>query len=309
MSFYNNLCRYKDSNVMLFALQHKTLRKSFCRINKLGNEIKWLARRPDELYRRTFSYSSLFEEDGYLTIESALIIPVFLFVISSIMYVFIMLGTDVEIYRAMKDTSTDIGYIEALLAPDSDVAGRDLAIKAGLTKSLGADFFKSKIIKGGLDVSDSTYDKKEGVLDMVVEYKYQVPFVAPEVGLIKRKQRLKCRLYTGINLCSEKEDEEKYVYVTKHGSVYHVDKNCSYLNLNISNAYYDDIESLRNKWGEKYYPCDRCIDTKDIPGVVYITEDGNRYHSSLECFCITRDVTIKKLSEVGDMRACKKCGK
>lgn len=314
MSFYDNLCRYEDSNVILSALHQVTLRKTECRKNKFvkNNKIKGLARRPDELCRRTFSYSSLREEDGYLTIESALVIPVFLFVIISILYVFIMLGTDVEIYRAMKDTSTDIEYIEALLSPSNDAAGRDLAIKVGITKNLGSNFFKENIIKGGLegiDVSDSTYDKSEGVLDIVAEYKYQVPYIAPTIGLLKRKQRFKCRLYTGINLCNSEEHEEKYVYVTKSGSVYHLDRDCSYLKLNISNVFYDDIDDLRNKWGEKYYPCDRCVDNKNIPGIVYVTEDGNRYHSSLECFCISRDVTIKKLSEVGGLRACSRCGK
>ena len=296
-------------------LMYNALPKNMHGIKKMGNKNKIrLARRPDELYRRTFFYSSFLGEDGYLTIESALVIPVFIFIVITMIYFFVILCTDMEIYRAMKDSSGDIGYIEALLTPDSDVAGRDLAIKSSITKNLGNKFFNNKVIKGGImgiDVSDSTYDKNSGVLDIVVSYQYKLPYSFFEMLDVKRTQRFKSRLYTGKNIYAEKEDEDPYVYVTKNGKVYHVDRNCSYLNFNITTTTWDLIDNCRNKWGEKYYPCENCMKNVDEgtgTGELYITEDGNRYHGSLECYSLSRDVYVKKLSEVEGMKPCSRCG-
>ena len=79
MSFYDNLRRYKKSmNNQLLSIMLRKLQ--FEKVD-IGNKYKRLARRSDKLCRRTFSYSSFFEEEGYLTVESALVIPIFLFVI------------------------------------------------------------------------------------------------------------------------------------------------------------------------------------------------------------------------------------
>ena len=284
------------------------LRKLLFEKVEMGNNNIRLARRPDELCRRTFSYSSFFEEEGYLTVESALVIPMFIFVMITFFYIFIMFTTDMDIYRAMKESSGDIGYIEALLAPETNVAGRDLLIKANITKNLGSGFVKNNIIKGGItgiDVSDSTYDKDTGVLDIVVSYEYKVPYSVLDFFDLSRKQRFKSRLYTGKNIYDQ--EEEEYVYITKNGKVYHCDINCSYLNINVREINFDDVGDCRNKWGEKYYPCENCM--KGEMPIVYITEDGNRYHSSKECYSLNRDVYKKKLSEVGDMPPCSRCGK
>ena len=314
MSFYNNLCRYKKLMEIDSHLHYLlSLFKLYCGKMKMGiKNKKRLARRPDELYRRTFSYSSFLEEEGYLTVESALVIPVFVFVTIIIMYFFIILSTDMEIYRAMKETSGDIGYIEALFAPENDVAGRDLSIKADMTKNLGTNFFTGDLIKGGisgLDVSDSTYDKETGVLDIIVSYEYKIPFSFLNIGNIERRQRFKSRLFTGMKIVND-EKEEEYVFVTKNGSVYHLDRNCSYLNFNIKMVLFNEVDGCRNKWGEKYYPCENCMKKDELECKnVFITEDGNRYHSSQECCSLNRDVYMKKLSEVEGMKPCSRCGR
>ena len=306
MSFYDNLRRYKKSmNNQLLSFMLRKLQ--FEKVD-IGNKYKRLARRSDKLCRRTFSYSSFFEEEGYLTVESALVIPIFLFVIITFFYIFIMFTTDMDIYKAMKESSRDIGYIEALLAPETNVAGRDLSIKANITKNLGSGFIKDNIIKGGIsgiDVSGSSYDKDTGVLDIVVSYKYKIPYSVLDLLDISRKQRFKSRLYTGKNIYEQ--EDEKYVYVTKNGKVYHCDINCSYLNIKIKEIDFNAVGDYRNEWGEKYYPCENCM-KEDAP-IVYITEDGNRYHSSKECYSLNRNVYKKKLSEVHDMPPCSRCGK
>ena len=306
MSFYNNLVGYKKSvklNNKPFRVAPIITNNIFKKLNKTFQ----LARRPEELYKRTFPYSSLDEENGSLTIESALVIPVFIFFVSVILYFFIMLSVDMEIYRSMNNTFRDIGYAKVLLAPESGVEGRDLIIKTGIAANLSKEMKNNDLIKKitkGLDVSESEYDKDTGILNMVVDYKYSLPFVFGDVGVIRRKQKLKCKLFVGE--CIEKDEvDDPYVYVTKTGSVYHTNINCSYLKLGIKEATFADLVSLRNKWGEIYKPCEKCY--KDECEKVYITEDGNRYHSSLLCSSLTRDVQVKRLSEVSGMKECSRC--
>ena len=64
--------------------------------------------------------------------------------------------------------------------------------------------------------------------------------------------------------------------------------------------------SLRNVYREKYHPCEIC--GKKASGTVYITTDGNRYHSTLECSGLKRTVHKKELGDVGDLRPCSRCG-
>lgn len=306
MSFYNNLVGYKKS-VKLNNKPFMVAPIISNNIFKKLNIVIQLARRPEELYKRTFSYSSLEEENGSLTIESALVIPIFMFFVSVILYFFIMLSVDMEIYRSMNNTFRDIEYAKVLLAPESGVEGRDLIIKTGIAANLSEEMKNNDLVKKttkGLDVSESDYDKDTGILNMVVDYKYSLPFVFGDVGVIRRKQKLKCKLFVGE--CIEKDEvEDPYVYVTKTGTVYHTNINCSYLKLGIKEVAFAEIEDIRNKWGAIYYPCDKCY--KEECENVYVTEDGNRYHASLLCSTLTRDVQVKKLSEVSGMKECSRC--
>lgn len=119
------------------------------------------------------------------------------------------------------------------------------------------------------------------------------------------------RAWTGRIPEQEKEENhggetERYAYVTVNGSVYHQDVNCSYIKLSIQRVSREDVGKLRSADGSKYYPCS-CY--KESPAdSVYITKEGNRYHSSLECGSLKRSVKIVKMAEAAELRPCSKCG-
>ena len=102
------------------------------------------------------------------------------------------------------------------------------------------------------------------------------------------------------------EDDET-VYVTETGLVYHRDYHCSYLDLSIHLVSMQEISSLRNKSGGKYYPCEHCAEQS--VGMVYITENGDRYHNSLSCSGLKRTIYAVPLSEVAGKGACSRCSK
>lgn len=116
------------------------------------------------------------------------------------------------------------------------------------------------------------------------------------------------RAWTGYDVehKTESGEEEIYVYITDGGSVYHRSRSCSHLTLSIELVSKTEAEELRNQSGAKYYPCERC--GSSAGGMVYVTREGNRYHSTISCSGLKRTVRCISLSEAGGRPACSRCG-
>lgn len=105
----------------------------------------------------------------------------------------------------------------------------------------------------------------------------------------------------------EQDIEDTMVYVTETGSVYHLSLSCSYLKLSIKYVSKKEAEGLRSSDGSKYYACERCDPTEDTQ-FVYLTEDGDRYHSDINCSSLKRGIRTVALSSLQGWRACSRCG-
>lgn len=106
----------------------------------------------------------------------------------------------------------------------------------------------------------------------------------------------------------EQTQESGIVYMSKYGAVYHVDRNCTYINIETREIHTDRLVNERNESGAKYYPCEFCNPAMEAS--VYITEYGTRYHRVSSCSAICRDVREVSLETVKDThRSCSKCGK
>lgn len=104
-------------------------------------------------------------------------------------------------------------------------------------------------------------------------------------------------------------DENKLVFITKNGSVFHRSLLCSHIKLSIKKTGKDRIKGLRNKNGEKYKPCEFC-NKKFHQGAYFITEYGDRYHSKRNCKGLRRKIRIVNLKVARELGfgSCKKCG-
>lgn len=100
---------------------------------------------------------------------------------------------------------------------------------------------------------------------------------------------------------------DEYVYVTITGKRYHRDIDCSYIKIIPSSIEAKSVGGLRNPSGGKYYPCERCHPKRE--GILFYTQDGDRYHSTTGCSSLRRTVNIMKLSEAEDngYTPCSKC--
>lgn len=115
-------------------------------------------------------------------------------------------------------------------------------------------------------------------------------------------QRAVCRAWIGF---TELETDETYVYVTPNGSVYHLSRDCTHLDLSIERVSFAGACASRNQYGERYGACELC--GRNPGAFVYITSEGNRYHTERSCSGLKRTVRQIPLSEVGGRSCCIRC--
>lgn len=142
-----------------------------------------------------------------------------------------------------------------------------------------------------------------------IEKSVDIPFLGSRFWHLNHYQQMLVDDYSGICMKSENQGGE-YVYITPNGSVYHIDRDCTYLRPNIKRAAVYEVEQFRNRSGGKYYPCEDCCEGKAL-GVsekVYYAGYGTRYHSRSSCSKLKRTVRRVHVSSIGNLPRCSKCG-
>lgn len=247
--------------------------------------------------------------DGSLTVEAACVLPVFLYAILVFLYFFRAVSTAGCVAEGMQDAGKQMAvYAYALEMAD----GEEKTQAAGIVSLLYA---KNRIRQAmDTDISDisllrsSVLDGDE-MIDLVAEYRFRwrMPFfLLSDMPVL---QRARIRAWTGRSETGDSGVDKKSpatVYVTVNGSVYHEDRECTYIRLSVHSASKAQIAGLRNADGGKYYPCELCGGNGSR---VYITETGDRYHSTMNCSGLRRGVIEVPLSQVEDWKPCSRCGK
>ena len=150
------------------------------------------------------------------------------------------------------------------------------------------------------------------MVELTADYRAGPLIAFPGYGTISLQSRYCGHAWVGYEIGGTSaqapgEEEEETVYVTPTGRVYHRDDGCTYLMPRLTAVSASQIGAERNDSGGRYYACETCRPARS--GTLYITEYGNRYHSSPGCSSIKRTIREVKLSEVvGRMPPCSKCG-
>ncbi len=136
------------------------------------------------------------------------------------------------------------------------------------------------------------------------------PFYIPSaLGGISISCVGKVRAWTGR---SENDDgselgKHRYVYITETGSVYHTSSECTHLNLSIKAVSQGEIGHLRNQNKGRYHACEKCVGNSQRADTVYITDEGDRFHNSVNCSGLKRTVKMVDTEDVRGMRECSRC--
>lgn len=158
---------------------------------------------------------------GSMTIEAALVLPLFLFAVMNLM-------SFIEIYRLQGNWNMTLHQT---------------------VKELAA-------VGGAADVTG-----EDECIDLIFPYKAEPFFSVVGFSDFVMFSRMRTRAWTGYDVESANtEEEEELVYITEYGKVYHLTKSCSFLRLSIRAVNVNQVEKLRNADGSCFYICEECGD-------------------------------------------------
>ncbi len=257
-----------------------------------------------------------------MTVEAAMIIPLFFFFFMNLLFVFDVLRLHGNIMGAMHQTGNKMAFygyaykngIEEGL-PWGGVGSLILSekyTKREIIDILGEEYLDHTCLVGGsrgLNFTGSLIMGEGDKIELIASYK-----VRPLVGLtgfpdISMENRYYGRAWTGYDVENKTDGgkgEEITVYVAENGVVYHMARNCAYLNPSIKAVSPSSVKDLRNESGEKYYMCGGCKGNV-YQAVVYVTSYGNKVHSSLNCSGLKRTIHAIRLSDTEGKGQCPKC--
>lgn len=259
---------------------------------------------------------------GSMTLEAAFVLPFFLFAVINILFAVNIIGTQSRINAALHQVGNKMafaGYVYEKTAgsvlPDSlaGVALTSLYARGQILEYTGREYLEQSCVvdgAGGISLAGSSVMGEGDLIDLQVSYRVK-PF-SSLMGFqgFTMRQRYYGKAWTGYDVTrfvSDSREEDPMVYITKTGIVYHLDRNCTYLNPSVESVLVSAVADLRNQSGSKYRPCEIC-DGDRARGQVYITSQGSSYHSKIQCPGLKRTIYTVPLSQVEGRGACSKCG-
>lgn len=292
--------------------------------------------------------------EGSLTVEVALVLPIFIYVVIAFIYFLQIL----RLQECLQNAITETGLFTAKYAyvydyvreygkgnsnnnTDNEERSSDenkdshsiSSIEAVIAKSINSSYYKLKIqdyldvnfidqfcVKNGfngISTHLSSFLEEDAAVDIVLRYDIKLPLQFLHMKDIPVLQRVRLRGWIGHKVAlksgtpdssDQTEGDERIVYITETGTVYHYYRDCSHLDLSVHEVNINQIHTLRNEGGGKYTPCDLCKDSVfEETQSVYITDYGDRYHYSLTCSGLKRTIITISISQVGDRSLCSRC--
>lgn len=257
-----------------------------------------------------------------MTLEAAIALPFFLFAMLSVISSMNLLAVQSHLNAALHQTGNKMAFAgygvsevagEGLSGELSDVILSEVYARNQIVHYAGKTYLDNSCISGGsggISMLGSEVMGDGDVVDLRVSYRVTPMFGWMGFDDFSMGQRYYAKAWTGYDVehrVSGSSKEDPMVYVTKSGTVYHLDRNCSYLNPTVQSVPTERMGELRNRSGGKYYPCELCGSSVKQE-VCYITENGNRYHNDLNCSGLKRTIYTIPLSEAGGRGRCSKCG-
>lgn len=259
-------------------------------------------RKSIQFYDERVSVPLLWKEEGSITLETAMIIPFFLVGILTFVFLLEIMVTGAYMKNALHTVGKEMAkkaYATPFLSQNE--------MERRLIKEIGKERIGSSLIEKGKISCAGSRMNSAGILHLHVEYKIKIPIPGVFLPSVTVSESMMVKGWNGYRGNGVADLSEDIVYVTETGNVYHRDSQCSYLKLSIRTTSKGEVGELRNCDGEKYKSCEMCMRGKEDVIGLYITESGNKYHSSLDCSGLKRHINAVSITEVGGMGACSKC--
>ena len=235
------------------------------------------------------------------TVEAAFILPISILMVVFFLYFFRVLYVQFGVDYTLNKTARQ----HAALITDNDSESGLVIIGQCRAMIVSMDRVNSEIIGGifGQDYSESEFDKN--YIKLVCNYRLKNPITLFGRKTISMSSVAVSRKWVGFDPL-ESGNTGEYVYVTRYGQAYHRSLSCPYLKPSIRPLSSNMVEDSRNISGGKYKSCPLCKGRKNS-GMVYVTDYGDVYHSSLNCSALKRSVSRIKLEDAHMYHPCGKC--
>lgn len=267
------------------------------------------------LVKRALSSASCFRKKASLTVEAAIILPLFLFFMGILMVPMGVMKEGRRIQTALEAAGEEVSqYAYVLhrlkLGEKLKIPGIDEFSEVGIL------FYVRKRMEGrvgferlqSISFARSSVLKDGETIDLIMDYRVRLPFSVFGLSSLPMTSRCCRRAWIGQEGGSGKDvKEDELVYVGKGSTRYHRQRTCHYLYNDIEPISFKEVQNARNLSGGKYKPCVRCGKFAEGNSSVYIMPSGESYHSDRNCSSIMAYVEAVPLSEVRHLGACSYC--
>lgn len=246
---------------------------------------------------------------GSLTVETALVLPIFLFLSITLISFLDIMNCYIEMEYALHETAREMAIVYYPLSQREEYEGVMLeAIAEGiLIEKIGIGKINSLPIKNGMaGINIFRSDIDNEYIELVITYKVSPLLDIFHIGEMRLINKAKIHTWTGYQLDSKDEVDMAYVFITDYRSVYHIKSDCSHLFLDIKNVSKGDIDTIKNSQGKKYTACKICVKDQSDE-MIYVTEHGEAYHNTLSCSGLKRTVYKVRKEEVAGLPMCQRC--
>lgn len=259
-----------------------------------------------------------------MTVEAAILMPFFLMLILSLLSFMEIIRLQNSITMGLREAGTPMtvyGYAGDRLRESTQIDLTGIMPNVILTYGyvsdkvnafVGEDYLDHSPLSGeagAIQYITSSIMERDDQVDLRAVYfaepDFNVAFL-PKLALVSRYFG---RAWTGYQVDGKAQagNQETFVYVTPNGTVYHMSRECTHLRLSIKSCPLEEVNQRRNGNGGRYNPCTLC-GKKEIVKMVYITTEGDRYHTSVQCSGLKRTIDVIPLSQAGGRTKCKRCG-
>lgn len=256
-----------------------------------------------------------------MTVEAAIALPLFMFFIIEIMSAMNMIGLQSRLGAALHQMGNELafyGYIHecteknVMIEELMSTALTEIYAKNQIVDYAGKEYLDKSCIENGaagLRFNGTSIMERNDIIDIRISYYAKLLFPILGFDGFEMNQRYYGKAWTGYDVqsgISDPNENDPMVYITETGSVYHTNRNCTYLNPSITAIEADAVDGVRNQYGAKYHPCERCV-KNIVAGTLYITNQGSSYHTSVTCSGLKRTIYTIPLSQAGGRGKCSKC--
>lgn len=248
---------------------------------------------------------------GSVTVETALVLPLFMFCLFNITALFEMLHIHSVLDCALNQVGKEISTYAYFQEFYENTLLTDVYVKERVIEIVGRDKIQNSLIIGGtsgITLWRTEVEEQNDIIDLVMTYRVKPWFAFENEGEMVLMNRCFIKAYTGYEREDLSGSEMKY-YIADTGEVYHLNRACTHLLLSISMIEIQDLGNARNMYGARYSPCEICFDQYSGDEQLYITEQGDRYHAYISCPGLKRTIYVITASEIGNRPLCLRCMK